>query len=285
MAFPLHRQRHQLAGQDHRDQELRVGADQQHDRMSGAQEAAPRKVRSRKRPFIATAAAVALAGCGPTTPAPVPAKTTTSSVAATLATDAHGYTITSIAAPGSQPGKSVTIPQLAGGDPAVTSRFNAAMQACLAAMPELSATTSVDDGEVPDSFGSGVTRIGSGAVAGRIVLLWYGRGAAHPNHSLGTVVIGTRTATPITVDDLYPDRAAALARMRTLLPQLDTTGRLDEQSMSGDDIDVNWLPTPTGLQIYVPVAHVLGDYVPVFVPWERIADLLRPGMLEVLRAD
>lgn len=255
----------------------------------------------------AAVAAVTLTGCGPTTaPSPpavptsatttaAPASTTPSSsahepsAAATsappLATDAHGYTVTSIREPGSQPDKSVTIPQLSGGDPAVTARFNAAMQASRAGMPAQSADMSVDDGELPGGFGSGVTRIGSGVVAGRIVLLWYGKGAAHPNQSLGTVVIATHTATPVTVDDLYQDRPAAQARLRTLLPQLDTSGRLNESSVSGEDIDANWLPTSSGLEVYVSVAHVMGDYVVVTVPWDQIADQLRPGMLDALRAD
>ncbi len=205
-----------------------------------------------------------------------------------LATDAHGYTITSITSitePGSQPNKSVTVPQLSGGDPAVTARFNAAMQASRAGMPAQSADMSVDDGELPGGFGSGVTRIGSGVVAGRIVLLWYGSGAAHPNQSLGTVVIATATATPVTVAALYQDRAAAQARLRTLLPQLDTSGRLNDGAVSGEDIDANWLPTSSGLEVYVSVAHVMGDYVVVTVPWDQIADQLRPGMLDVLTAD
>jgi hypothetical protein len=29
----------------------------------------------------------------------------------------------------------------------------------------------------------------------------------------------------------------------------------------------------------------MGDYVVVTVPWDQIADQLRPGMLDVLRAD
>lgn len=245
-------------------------------------------------PRLITAAAltvVTLASCTPATPRPTATKASTSTTTTTRATstappaaETHGYAITSITTPGSQPGKSVTIPQLSGGDPAVTDRFNAAMRASRADMPEQSATTSVDDGVI-DGFRSGVTRIGSGVVAGRIVLFWYGKGAAHPNQSLGTVVIATRTASPVTVNDLYQDHAAAMTRLRTLLPQLDTSGRLDAQQLSQDDIDVNWLPTPTGLQVYAPVAHALGDYVAVTVPWDRIADLLRPGMLEVLRAD
>jgi len=250
-------------------------------------------------PSLIAAAALTVATLAGCTPAPPKPTTTTASITTTTSTttttsaangappaaETHGYTITSITLPGSPPGTSVTVPQLAGGDPAVTARFNAAMQASRAGMPQPSDDTSVSDGELPGGFRSGVTRIGSGVVAGRIVLLWYGKGAAHPNQSLGTVVIATRTATPVTVNDLYQAPAAALARLRMLLPQLDTSGRLNEQWLSGDDIDVNWLPTPSGLQVYVPVAHALGDYVPVTVPWDRIADLLRPGMLEVLRAD
>lgn len=237
----------------------------------------------------AATAIVTLAGCGPTSAPPEPsaptsAAPTSAAAAPPLATDAHGYTITSITEPGSQPDKSVTIPALSGGDPAVTARFNAAMRASRAGMPEQSADMSVDDGELPGGYGSGVTKIGSGVVAGRIVLLWYGKGAAHPNQSLGTVVIQTRDAAPVTVEDLYQDRAAAQARLRTLLPQLDTSRRLTAQQVSGEDIDTNWLPTSSGLEVYVSVAHALGDYVVVTVPWDRIADVLRPGMLDVLTA-
>ncbi|WP_232785283.1 hypothetical protein [Mycobacteroides chelonae] len=152
-------------------------------------------------------------------------------------------------------------------------------------MPLASEETSVSDGELPGGYRSGVTRIGAGAVAGRIVLLWYGKGAAHPNRSLGTVVIATTTATPITVDDLYRDRSAALERLRSLLPELEATKRVDPADVTGTDFADTWLPTSAGLEVYVPVAHAAGDYVPVMVPWARIAAQLRPGMLERLRAD
>lgn len=107
-----------------------------------------------------------------------------------------------------------------------------------------------------------MTRIGAGAVAGRIVLLWYGIGAAHPNRSLGTVVIATTTATPITVDDLYRGRSAALDRLRSLLPELDATKRVATADVTGTDFADAWLPTSAGLEVYVPVAHVAGDYAP-----------------------
>ncbi|WP_235660277.1 hypothetical protein [Mycobacteroides abscessus] len=144
---------------------------------------------------------------------------------------------------------------------------------------------SVGDSELLGGYRSGVTRIGAGAVAGRIVLLWYGIGAAHPNRSVGTVVIATTTATPITVDDLYRDRSAALDRLRSLLPELAPAKRVYAADLTGTGFADAWLPTSAGLEVYVPVAHVAGDYAPVVVPWARIADQLRPGMLERLRAD
>ncbi|QCH23405.1 hypothetical protein DSM43276_01664 [Mycobacteroides salmoniphilum] len=157
------------------------------------------------------------------------------------------------------------------------------MRASRAGMPLASEETSVSDTELLGGYRSGVTRIGAGAVAGRIVLLWYGKGAAHPNRSLGTVVIATTTATPITVDDLYHDRSSALDRLRSLLPELDPTKRVD--TVMGTHFADAWLPTSHGLEVYVPIAHAAGDYAPIVVPWARIADQLRPGMLEQLRAD
>ncbi|WP_238219760.1 hypothetical protein [Tsukamurella pulmonis] len=201
-----------------------------------------------------------------------------------LAAAAHGYTITAITEPANEPGRVVTTPQLAEGDPAVTARFNAAMRASMANMPQNTPDTDADDTTLSGGYGTGVTKIGSGVVAGRIVLLWYGRGAAHPNRSLGTVVIATATAQPITVDNLYRDPTAARAHLRTLVPSLDPSLRLRHETLEYETF-TNWLPTPTGLEVYVSVPHIAGDFVPVIVPWERFADQLKPGVEQMLRAD
>lgn len=204
---------------------------------------------------------------------------------AALAAPAHGYRPSLTSTPGTPAGEVVSIPTLQGGDLSVTRRFNEAMKASRAGMPPADEQTNASDGELAGGYRSGVTRIGANAVAGRIVLYWFGKGAAHPNKSLGTVVIATKTATPVTVADVYRDKSAALSRMRTLLPELDTSKRLQAAEVSGDDILDTWLPTATGIELYVPVAHAIGDYVPVVVPYVSIADLMRPGMLDVLRAD
>ena len=46
--------------------------------------------------------------------------------------------------------------------------------------------------------------------------------------------------------------------------------------------DIRVVPTPEGFHVYVPVAHVLGDYLPVTVPWNDIADLMTPQMRTAL---
>ncbi|ADG80665.1 hypothetical protein TPAU25S_03781 [Tsukamurella paurometabola] len=248
--------------------------------------------------IVAATVAVALLGtaaCSSQSPTPAPSPSSSPSVAESsaaspataspLAAANHGYLPSLTSTPGTPEGKAVSIPTLQGGDPAVTKRFNDAMRSSRAAMPPADEQTSVSDGELTGGYRSGVTRIGANAVAGRIVLYSNGKGAAHPNNSVGTVVIATKTATPVTVDDVYRDKSAALSRMRTLLPELDTSKRLRSDNVSGNDILDTWLPTATGIELYVPVAHVIGDYVPVVVPYVRIADLLRPGMLDVLRAE
>ncbi|WP_019201692.1 hypothetical protein [Tsukamurella sp. 1534] len=228
---------------------------------------------------ISTPSPAPATGSATATPSSAPAP------AGPLAGPAHGYSPSPVSSPGAGPGRVLTLPQLRGGDPAVTNRFNSAMRASLAGMPQPSPETSVDDGALPGGHRSGVTRIGAGAIAGRLVVLWYSKGAAHPNQNLGTVVIATGTAQPVTVDDLYRDRAAALDRIRKLLPESDSSKRLDPRDVDDDRILDHWLPTATGLEFYIGVPHAAGDFVSVLVPWDRIADLLRPGVLDLLRAD
>lgn len=56
----------------------------------------------------------------------------------------------------------------------------------------------MSDGELPGGYRSGVTRIGAGAVAGRIVLLWYGKGAAcSPNWTPPSAWIQPTSQAPI----------------------------------------------------------------------------------------
>ena len=104
---------------------------------------------------------------------------------------------------------------------------------------------------------------------------------AHPTRYLATVVINTATAQPITFADVFPNQEVARARLRELVPQLDSTGRLHPNSLEHEKF-LNWLPTPDGLRVYVEVSHAVGGFAAVTVPWDKIRDLVAPGALAIL---
>ncbi|WP_371750674.1 hypothetical protein [Mycobacteroides sp. LB1] len=178
----------------------------------------------------------------------------------------------------------VHLPQLAGGMPVVRDRFNDGMRTALRDLidgllgPEKTVEVSITD-LGPEAESSRVAMIGPHVVAG-VQLYRSFAGSAHPTESVATIVINTDTAQPVTYDDLFPQQYAALQRLKQVLPELDSTGRLRSDGIYGPL--EQWLPVPTGLRFYVPVSHDAGDFVPVTVPWERIRDLVTPEILPVL---
>jgi hypothetical protein len=178
----------------------------------------------------------------------------------------------------------VHLPQISGGVPAVRDGFNERMRTALrdlvGRLPGSEKTQQVSVWEFEQAAESSrVAMIGPHVVAGIQLYLWFA-GGAHPNESVSTIVINTDTAQPITYDDLFPQQYAALERLKQVLPELDSTGRLRSDGIYGPL--EQWLPVPTGLRFYVPVSHAAGDFVPVTVPWERIRDLVTPEILPVL---
>ncbi|ALR11325.1 hypothetical protein MYCSP_07460 [Mycobacteroides saopaulense] len=181
----------------------------------------------------------------------------------------------------------VHLPKLSGGVDAVRDRFNEGTRAALRDLienlpgPDTDQKVSISDGDLgPGPESTRVAMIGPHVVAGIQVYLWYAGGAAHPNQSVLTTVINGDTAQPITYDDLFPNQYAALERLRQVLPGLDPSGRVRQDTVNGRL--EQWLPTPTGLRFYVPVSHAAGDFVPIAVPWERIRDLVDPRIVPVL---
>ena len=68
-------------------------------------------------------------------------------------------------------------------------------------------------------------------------------------------------------------------QLATLVTRIDNRTEPVEPAL---DTFLDWVPTPEGFHVYVPVAHVLGDYLPVTVPWNDIADLMTPQMRTAL---
>lgn len=180
------------------------------------------------------------------------------------------------------------LPQLKGGDAAVRDKFNAGMRAALddyLKPTEDNAPVTVAPGVLGEDDRSEVSHIGSGAVAGVLLLNIFVDHAAHPFNAVATTVIDAHTAQPIMITDLFADQTAGLtALVDGIKSAMAAEEKLANQSAPEPVADqlANWLPDDDGLVVYVPVAHVLGDYYPVTVSWDTIAGVLAPGMRDKL---
>lgn len=170
----------------------------------------------------------------------------------------------------------VQLPQVSGGTAAVRDRFNKGMRTALDQVVGPDSDTTLEDGTLPGDERSRVTTITPHVVTGVAVFNWYTKGAAHPNNSVATVTINVDTAQPILLTDVFSDQEAAAERLTTLVTQINSdVGPLTPPSI---DNFLNWVPTTEGFHVYVPVAHAMGDYFPVTVPWDQISELMTPAM-------
>ena len=173
----------------------------------------------------------------------------------------------------------VALPQVTGGSADVRDRFNRGMRAALDDLAGQATDTTIEDGELAENERSRVTTITPHVVAGVAIFNWYGKGAAHPNNSVATIAINADTADPILITDVFGDQQAAAQRLATKVTQLNPDVVPFDQSM---DNFLNWVPTPNGFRVYVPVIHAMGDYWPVTVPWDDISDLMTPAARSTL---
>lgn len=174
---------------------------------------------------------------------------------------------------------------LAGGDPRVAEAFNAA-SAASAGDQLAAATDGAADGTTPWRFESeGQVTFRPIAVAQLITgSLGYG---AHPTAYVGTVVIDSRSATPITLAELFADEQAALARLSDessrLLARDGLDVRADEPGLAPAAGNfANWIPTPNGLEIHFTEYQLGMRFAPtVLVPWSALSDVLAPDMVDL----
>lgn len=182
------------------------------------------------------------------------------------------------------------LPQLRGGDAAVRDRFNSGMRAALddyLKPTEDNRPTTVAPGVLGEDDRSEVSHIGTGAVAGVLLLNIFVVHAAHPFNTVSTTVIDAHTAEPIMITDLFTDQTTGLTTLVDgIKAEIADDEKLANQPAPEPVADqlANWLPDDDGLVIYLPVAHVLGDYYPVTVDWDTLAGVLTPGMRERLTA-
>lgn len=200
------------------------------------------------------------------------------------------YTATSVRVVGAngQASYDVLVPQIEGGDPAVSDEFDESMRAAL---------QDQIDGWPADRFTlestdrSAVVHIGSRVVSGLLVTSWNADPpGAHPTPLVATVVIDADDAQPITLERLFPDLQAGLNRLSQesalLLP--DTAAGPDfvrEGIEPKSENFANWVATPAGMEIhftdYQVGPHAIG-LIDVTVPWNRLTDVAAPGLVGVV---
>ncbi|OZF46749.1 DUF3298 domain-containing protein [Rhodococcus sp. 14-1411-2a] len=253
---------------------------------------------------VALAVTVVLAGCstsGTATPEPAPPATAATTVSveptATAAPEpteepdaAEPYVLGSTRVAGSTGNATydVAIPQLSGGDSAVTAEFNESMRAAL--QDQIDGDYG-NDFALSDGYSTGTTHVGSRVISAEQITGWIAvPPGAHGNSLIATVTIGTDTAQPISLDDAFTDLDAGLARLSDQAARILPTTRAGESfERSGIEPTVanfgNWTASPEGMNIH------FGDYqvgaygiglVTITVPWADLSDVLAPGMQDVL---
>lgn len=177
----------------------------------------------------------------------------------------------------------VVLPQITGGDPAVTDTFNAAMRAALddrIAEVRAGGRLTGSDGEV--------AHIGERVTSG--VLLVTAEYEESAEDFADTVVVGIDSGDVLTLDEIFTDTADGLDRLvavsRELGPSTDAGASFDLNAVSADPaLFSRWLATPDGMRIYFAegsVAPTYSDLVELTVPWDELSTVLDPDMHAVL---
>ncbi|MBJ7290908.1 RsiV family protein, partial [Williamsia sp.] len=220
------------------------------------------------------------------------ASATAAPTSTTTTAAASPYTQTSIRVTGAS-GRAtydVTIPQLSGGNPAVTAEFNQSMRAALQDL--------IDDDKSPydgfklsNGYSKGPFHIGERVISAEQITGWIAQPpGAHGDSLLSTVTINAETAKPITLQDAFGDLGAGLARLSQesarILPTTNVGDRYVREGMAPKlENFANWTASPAGMLIH------FGDYqvgayadglVTITIPWSSLSDVLAPGMQDIL---
>lgn len=189
---------------------------------------------------------------------------------------------TSIDVEGSWP---ITVGQIAGGNDAVAATFNNASIASGRAMAALLDAQNVVRTDA-DFHTQPAVSFRPTAVAQVLTGVYYWQHAAHPLDFVTTIVIDSRTARPITLEDLFTDMQAGLNRLseqaKVLLPAAYGRGSAPDGDRAGNaPVATNfhhWIPTAKGLEIHFEDYQFAHGLPVITVPWAELTDVLAPGM-------
>ncbi len=182
-------------------------------------------------------------------------------------------------------GWQVTVGQLAGGNGDVATAFNNASVASGQTMAAMLHADNVFRTDADFDAKPTVT-FRPTTVAQVLTGIYFWHHAAHPLDYVTTIVIDSRTARPITLDDLFTDTQAGLNRLsaqaKVLLPaayghRTTRDGDLPGNAPVAKNFH-NWVPTAKGLEIHFEDYQFAHGLPIITVPWPELTDLLAPGM-------
>lgn len=176
------------------------------------------------------------------------------------------------------------VPQVTGGAAAPRETFNAAMDGAALSLtgPAADSKVTITSTDLGSSDGTRAV-VGATTLSGVVVVLTSSDGAAHPTNVVTTAVVDSATGDVITLDSLFTDPAAGRQHLATLAATADQSERLANTTVTASELS-EWIALDDGLHLYVPVAHVMGDYVPVTLPWSDLGDLLTPAARSLFAA-
>lgn len=177
--------------------------------------------------------------------------------------------------------------ELVGGDARVSEVFNRGVRTYVKEQVDL---VNGGDDQRQRSVGTDGKIFSTDSTVSEVVsgLIVY-RDAAHPNKILGTITTDSRTATPVLIGDLFTDPSTGIAELarataeavRAVRPQLADDKPITDALRPTERNFANWVPTPTGVRIYIDTGVYLYGYPCVEVPWSRLRPVLGPALRAV----
>lgn len=177
--------------------------------------------------------------------------------------------------------------ELAGGDPRVAEVFNRGVRTYI--QEQLDAVNHSDDPR-PHSVHSTGKLFSTDSTISEVIsgLISY-QGEAHPFKILATITTNAHTAAPFLIGDLFTDRQSGITELaaatteatKQVHPQLADSPTITTALQPTEKNYANWVPTPTGIQIYIDTGLYVYGYPCVEVPWSRLRPALGPTMRSV----
>ncbi|MFI6048318.1 hypothetical protein ACIA8C_42360 [Nocardia sp. NPDC051321] len=177
--------------------------------------------------------------------------------------------------------------ELSGGDPRVAEVFNRGVRTFI--QEQVDATNRSDDPR-PHSVQSTGRILSTDSTISEVVsgLISY-EGEAHPFKILATITTDSRAAAPVLIGDLFTDRqagitelaAAATEATKQIHPKIADSPAITTALQPTEKNFANWVPTLTGVQLYIDTGLYVYGYPCVEVPWSRLRPVLGPTMRAV----